>query len=97
MFHSHANKELELFLKWRSDLSDIKIKLVRGNHDILEEEWYRNADIELNPSTLSVQQFQFVHDISDQLEPKEKIAGSKGVIIFFFRAYSSRNTHPGIG
>ncbi len=24
MFHSHANKELELFLKWRSDLSGYK-------------------------------------------------------------------------
>ncbi len=91
MFHSHANKELELFLKWRSDLSDIKIKLVRGNHDILEEVWYKNADIELNPSTLSVQQFQFVHDISDHLEPKEKTAGSKGVSYCF-----SGHIHPGI-
>src|SRR5882762_7169930 len=34
MFHSHANKELELFLKWRSDLSGIHIRLIRGNHDI---------------------------------------------------------------
>src|SRR5580698_7092496 len=65
MFHSHANKELELFLKWRSDLSDIKIKLIRGNHDVLEEVWYENAGIQLSPLTLSRHQFNFVHDITD--------------------------------
>ncbi len=29
MFHSHANKELELFAKWRNDLADIEFHLVR--------------------------------------------------------------------
>src|SRR5271169_4566304 len=67
MFHSTANKELELFLKWRSDLSDINIRLIRGNHDILEEGWYKNAGIHLSRQTLSVQQFNFVHDISEHL------------------------------
>lgn len=91
MFHSHANRELELFLKWRSDLSDIKIKLVKGNHDILEEVWYKNADIELNPRTLSLQQFHFVHDISDLPHRKEKAASSEGVSYCF-----CGHIHPGI-
>ena len=65
MFHSSANKELELFLKWRADLSGIDIRLIRGNHDILKEDWYENAGIHLSQQTLSMNQFHFVHDISD--------------------------------
>ncbi len=91
MFHSHANKELELFLKWRSDLSDIKIKLIRGNHDVLEEGWYENAGIQLSPLTLSRHQFHFVHDITDLPGRKEKTAKSKEVSYCF-----SGHIHPGI-
>ena len=57
MFHSSANKELELFLKWRSDLSGINIRLVRGNHDILKEDWYAGAGIQLSLQTHSRRQF----------------------------------------
>src|SRR5690349_23713037 len=35
LFHSHQNKELELFQRWREDLSGLPIHLVKGNHDIL--------------------------------------------------------------
>jgi uncharacterized protein len=91
MFHSHANKELELFLKWRSDLSDIKIKLIRGNHDILEEVWYENAGIQLSPLTLSMHQFHFVHDITDHSGLSEKTDRSKEVSYCF-----SGHIHPGI-
>ena len=70
MFHSHANKELELFLKWRSDLAGIHIRLIRGNHDILKDEWYEHAGIDLSSQTLSRKDFHFVHDISDQLNQR---------------------------
>ena len=93
MFHSHANRELELFLKWRSDLPDINIKLIRGNHDILEEGWYKEAGIQLSSRNLSLHQFHFVHDISDQLNRKdgyiENISDNKS---YFF----SGHLHPGI-
>src|SRR5687768_3729835 len=32
LFHSHANKELELFKKWREDISHVQVHLVKGNH-----------------------------------------------------------------
>lgn len=93
MFHSHANRELELFLKWRSDLNNINIKLVRGNHDILEENWYSKAGIQLSARNLSMQQFHFVHDISDQLNHKDGFIKniSDGSSYFF-----SGHLHPGI-
>jgi DNA ligase-associated metallophosphoesterase len=90
MFHSHANRELELFLKWRSDLSGLDIRLVKGNHDILKEDWYHQAGISLSNSTLSVNRFHFIHDISDcqkQDNGQESTASS-----YFF----SGHIHPGI-
>jgi uncharacterized protein len=91
MFHSAANKELELFLKWRSDLSDINIRLIRGNHDILKDDWYENAGIQLSQQTLSMQHFHFVHDISDQLNRKEGFVKNVSKSYFF-----SGHIHPGI-
>ncbi len=93
MFHSHANKELELFLKWRSDLSGIHIRLIRGNHDILKDEWYEHAGIDLSSQTLSRKDFHFVHDISDQLAQKSGfIKNISEERSYFF----SGHIHPGI-
>jgi len=63
MFHSTANKELELFLRWRNDLPNLKILLIKGNHDILKADWYRSVDIEVHPNQLSINNFCFAHDV----------------------------------
>ncbi|MFT3680745.1 MAG: ligase-associated DNA damage response endonuclease PdeM [Ferruginibacter sp.] len=65
MFHSHDNKEHELFLKWRNDFSYLNLQLVQGNHDILQQEWYTKAGIEIKPGRHSVDNFSFVHDMED--------------------------------
>lgn len=62
MFHSSANKELELFTKWRGDFSHLDVKLVKGNHDILQKNWYNKVGIELFDSTLTMNGFCFQHD-----------------------------------
>jgi DNA ligase-associated metallophosphoesterase len=61
-FHSHANTELDWFKKWRHDLSHIKIILVKGNHDILKDDWYEEASIELIEKELLIYPFLFTHD-----------------------------------
>lgn len=63
MFHSSANKELELFLKWRTDLSALHIHLIKGNHDILKSDWYHKAGIIVHPKQYSVNGFCFAHDV----------------------------------
>lgn len=65
MFHSTANKEMELFTRWRNDIASVVIHLVRGNHDILKADWYRSVNITLHPHQYSVGEFCFTHDISD--------------------------------
>jgi uncharacterized protein len=65
LFHSHANKEHELFYKWRQDIPNTEVHLVMGNHDILHEDWYKKAGIILHHQKMIVNNFVFAHDIND--------------------------------
>lgn len=60
--HSHFNKELDLFTKWRHDFSQLHIDLVQGNHDILDEQWYSANAITLHPWQLEIGAFCFRHE-----------------------------------
>lgn len=62
LFHSHANKEMELFLKWRKDFAQLNIQLIIGNHDILAKEWYAEANISCINGQLQSGPFIFTHD-----------------------------------
>jgi uncharacterized protein len=64
MFHSAANKELEFFKKWRNDFPDLDIQLIKGNHDILNKQWYKDACVKIYNEELAIQNFSFVHDIN---------------------------------
>ncbi|TDX00570.1 ligase-associated DNA damage response endonuclease PdeM [Dinghuibacter silviterrae] len=69
LFHSRDNKELELFRKWRGDLSALEIHLVRGNHDILEDTWYTDANIEVHEGTWERGGLSFNHHPPEE-QPK---------------------------
>ena len=85
-FHSNANKELELFKKWRENFPGISIHLIKGNHDILQEDWYTSCDIKLNEEEMKISNFTFIHDISHSVNDKLSTAN------YFF----SGHIHPGI-
>lgn len=85
LFHSYANKEMDLFLKWRNDISAIEILLIKGNHDILAKKFYENAGIKTTDDLLSVKNFCFTHDIGHHCNN-----GSKNNYTF------SGHIHPGI-
>jgi uncharacterized protein len=65
MFHSHENKELEWFKKWRFDFPDLSVRLVKGNHDILHEAWYKEAEVQIYAKELIAPPFAFLHDLQD--------------------------------
>jgi uncharacterized protein len=72
MFHSYDNKEHDFFLKWRNDFSVIQFHLVKGNHDVLSDEWYAKANIVLHPAELQIGNFIFTHDINEvTLQPNQ--------------------------
>lgn len=64
MFHSNANKELDFFLKWRNDHAHVEIILVKGNHDILQTDWYEQSCIQLTNPSLYIKEFCFIHDLA---------------------------------
>ena len=84
LFHSDANKELELFQKWRDDLADLHIELIKGNHDILSEKWYSAMNISTHKETLKIQNFCFQHDLGKCESPQDS-----GYLV-------SGHMHPGI-
>jgi len=63
-FHSEMNKELDLFKKWRENFSAIDFHLVKGNHDILHNDWYDQCSIQLCDEHKSISTFTFIHDIT---------------------------------
>lgn len=65
LFHSVANKELELFQRWRADFEHLNITLVKGNHDILKRDWYTASNIDVVEETLTINGFSFTHDRCD--------------------------------
>lgn len=60
-FHSHANKELDWFARWRKDASTVSILLIRGNHDILDPAWYADNEITVM-DRLDENELRFVHE-----------------------------------
>ncbi len=68
MFHSKANKELELFQRWRNDFPLLKVHLVKGNHDILASAWYQQSAIEVHNEIFRLKNIAFVHDC-DHIKP----------------------------
>ncbi|MFN2440245.1 MAG: ligase-associated DNA damage response endonuclease PdeM [Chitinophagaceae bacterium] len=61
-FHSAANMELEFFKRWRTDFEHLSIKLVRGNHDILKNDWYKAANVEVIEDKLWMEDICFTHN-----------------------------------
>ncbi len=87
LFHSEANKEHELFRKWRNDINGTVFHLVKGNHDILNEAAYADLDIILHTNKLQIGHMVFVHDyvpaaisseyfISGHIHPGIRISGA---------------------
>jgi len=83
MFHSRANKEMDLFTKWRNDISYLDIHLIKGNHDILNDDFYKSASIRISEKH-NLHGFSFIHDMATVTESINET--------FFF----SGHVHPGI-
>jgi DNA ligase-associated metallophosphoesterase len=89
LFHSRENKELDLFRKWRDDFPGLAIRLIQGNHDILREDWYRAAGIDVSEGCWRLKALAFVHDITDI---EDLAACGDGDPVYYF----SGHIHPGI-
>lgn len=64
LFHSSHNKQIDHFLRWRILLKDLPVILVKGNHDILTNDFYKQAGIEVKEKYWEIGSFGFTHDIT---------------------------------
>jgi uncharacterized protein len=62
LFHSRANLELEQFRHWREGYPALEFHLVKGNHDILEEDWYPGAGIRVWEQERVIDDIGFAHE-----------------------------------
>lgn len=62
LFHSKANLELELFKRWRLDFEAVPFHLVKGNHDILPEQWYKEAALTVWEQEMLINNICFTHE-----------------------------------
>lgn len=66
MFHSYNNKEKDFFDRWRNDIVNIPIHLVKGNHDVLNAAEYYSSHITVHEQSLTIRSIHFVHDATDK-------------------------------
>ncbi len=85
--HTVINKELDLFKKWRNDFPLIQFDLVKGNHDILDMEWYKESNITVYKKEMLLDGFCFRHEYKNE-DPLRDMASED----FIF----SGHVHPGI-
>ena len=62
LFHSHNNKDVEVFNHFRSSHREMAMELVTGNHDILPLEQYVRLGLVQHEQCLTVGPFCIAHD-----------------------------------
>lgn len=94
LFHSKYNREWEFFREWIEGLREVtktdltEIRLVKGNHDVLPDEFYQSVGLTLCDHW-SDGPFTFLHDLTDG-KPAGNSPESTSVLRF------SGHRHPGI-
>jgi uncharacterized protein len=84
LFHSQQNKELDWFSRWRNDMAHLDFKLVKGNHDVLDDAWYAENSIDV----CSEWQERNLHFVHEQIAPQPLDENIHAVV--------SGHIHPGI-
>lgn len=84
MFHNNINSDTNAFIYWRKNFAQLKVVLIKGNHDNLKDEDYDVLGIEVYQKELLVAPFRFIHDKPDQVDEYYNISGHihPGVIIY---------------
>jgi DNA ligase-associated metallophosphoesterase len=61
LFHSKHNSEWETFICWRNQYPEIEFHLIKGNHDIMDQQLFVDGNIILHKEPLIISPFIFTH------------------------------------
>lgn len=81
LFHAEFNQDVLFFQEWMQQFLDLKILLVKGNHDKNAFELYDSLNIKIFKNEMELLPFNFVHE---------------GKTYSDTRFYISGHTHPGV-
>ena len=62
LFHAEYNTDLDEFKEWLLQFQNLKLQLIKGNHDKLSNKTYEQFNIEVFSSELNINFLKFVHD-----------------------------------
>jgi DNA ligase-associated metallophosphoesterase len=84
MFHNKMNSDADAFLEWRKSHKEIRVVLVKGNHDELKTEDYLALGIEVHNKELLCYPFRFIHDKPKVFDEYFNMCGHihPGVVIY---------------
>lgn len=71
LFHSELNNDWNWLQLWRDLYPDIKMVLVEGNHDILNQQYYLDAKFEI-ATEVFLAPFKLIHDASRKKSQKHE-------------------------
>ncbi|MFY8090314.1 MAG: ligase-associated DNA damage response endonuclease PdeM [Chitinophagaceae bacterium] len=66
LFHSHYNKEVEIFAQWKKDFNSLEWILVKGNHDILPTKIFEALELTIVENLL-INNIYFTHEVTKDL------------------------------
>lgn len=75
MFHNHLNSDVNTFALWRKTFPDLRLLLIKGNHDRLKVKDYQLLEIEVYDKELICTPFRFIHDQPEQTDEYYPISG----------------------
>ncbi|WP_299049858.1 ligase-associated DNA damage response endonuclease PdeM [uncultured Polaribacter sp.] len=81
LFHAEYNTDLDEFKVWLQRFKNLKIRLIKGNHDRLSSRIYNKFNIEVTSKALQLGSLKFVHDFTSIDKDYFTISG---------------HTHPGV-
>ncbi len=75
-FHAKENFDLRIFEEWRKKNHNLKIQLIKGNHDIFSERVYNSLEIEIY-NLVVLNKFILIHNFKDEgdIDGHYKICG----------------------
>ncbi|SMC85488.1 ligase-associated DNA damage response endonuclease PdeM [Pedobacter africanus] len=84
MFHNNINSDANAFMEWRKKYPDLKVVLVKGNHDDLRNEDYEALGITVHSKELLLFPFRFIHDKPSAIDEYYNISGHihPGVMLY---------------
>jgi DNA ligase-associated metallophosphoesterase len=72
LFHAETNYDLRRFGEWRNNYKNLEIDLIKGNHDTLLDEEYKELKIHTYDENLIFSKFLLTHKPDKKLESENK-------------------------